>query len=172
LLYKECLEREDKIAMAHSIELRVPFLDPEVFKLAFAIAPELKIRTGDDTMQKWIHREYCKSIGVPDDIAFRTKEAAQHGANVHDAFEELALGADLTSDLMDKIGYDPEQTVAEKLGSSSRYGFRYGSQDLWKPLPHVQFYLDRAARDMGLLSPGAEVHLEKAQRQLTEISIG
>jgi asparagine synthase (glutamine-hydrolysing) len=170
LLYKECLEREDKIAMAHSIELRVPFLDPQVFEFAFSIAPDLKIRRGRDAVRKWVHREYCRWLGIPDEIAFRKKEAAQHGANVHSVFEELAVKDDLNEKLMRNIGYDPEQTVTEKLGSSSRYGFKYGSRDLWKPLPHVQFYLDCRARDLGMLSPAARVHLEKARRQLSEVS--
>jgi asparagine synthase (glutamine-hydrolysing) len=70
-LYKECLEREDKISMAHSIELRVPFLDPEVIKTAFDISPELKLKKGNDLMGKQIHRKYCISRGIPQQIAFR-----------------------------------------------------------------------------------------------------
>jgi asparagine synthase (glutamine-hydrolysing) len=165
LLYKECLEREDKIAMAHSIELRVPFLDPEVFRVAFTIAPELKITNGDDALRKFVHREYCRRLGIPGKVANRSKEAAQHGANVHDAFEELAEKSGLTEELMNDIGYDPEKTVTEKLGSSSRYGFRYGDHDLWKPLPQVQFYLDSIAHRLNLLAPAARIHIEQVCRE-------
>ena len=63
LLYKECLEREDKITMAHSMELRVPFLDPEVIRAAFRIAPELKVNQGEDRLGKRIHRDLCQAIG-------------------------------------------------------------------------------------------------------------
>jgi len=50
LLYRETLEREDKITMAHSIELRVPYLDPEVIKVAFKIDSRLKIKSAEDTL--------------------------------------------------------------------------------------------------------------------------
>lgn len=171
LLYKECLEREDKIAMAHSLELRVPYLDPEVIRVAFQIGPELKIHSGDDTQAKRIHREYAQAQGVPQNIAFRAKEAAQHGANVHDAFEEIAERHGLTASLVEEAGYNQDKTVTEKLGSSSRYGYRYGRHDLWKPLPHVQFYLDTQAAKQGLLPPRARYHWDIARRKLDTLGV-
>jgi len=166
LLYKECLEREDKIAMVHSVELRVPYLDPQVIKVAFQISPELKIIRDSDTLGKRVHREYCESRGIPREIAFRKKEAAQHGANVHDAFEELAIRSGVKKSMLEKLGYDTERTVPEKLGSSSRYGFRYGDHHLWKPVPHVQFYLDSHAAELGLLPAKSKSYWEKINREL------
>lgn len=168
LLYKECLEREDKIAMAHSLEFRVPFLDPQVIRSAFSIAPDLKITGGSDSQGKRVHREYCKSIGIPEGIAFRPKEAAQHGANIHDAFEEIAHSQGLTAPLMDKVGYDPEKTVDEKLGSSSRYGFRYGEKELWKPQPHVQYYLDSHAAELGFFPRLLHHHWKETRQKLAD----
>ncbi|MFQ6092789.1 MAG: asparagine synthetase B family protein [bacterium] len=170
LLYKECLEREDKIAMAHSMELRVPFLDSEVIRVAFQIAPELKIQRGGDSLGKRIHRAYC-SFGMTDEIAFRPKEAAQHGANVHDAFEEIAESHGLTASLLEDVGYDPEKTVQEKLGSSSRYGYQYGAEHLWKPLPHVQYYLDSHAVRLGLLPRLPHYYWDKTRRKLADRGI-
>jgi asparagine synthase (glutamine-hydrolysing) len=161
LLYKECLEREDKIAMAHSIELRVPFLDPEVIRVAFHISPKLKIDRGDDDLGKRIHREYSTSLGIPENIAFRKKEAAQHGANVHSAFEELANKTGVIEAMLEEAGYDPNLSVTEKLGSSSRYGFKYGDHHLWKPLSHVQYYLDSVAAGLNLLTAKAKHHWEE-----------
>jgi asparagine synthase (glutamine-hydrolysing) len=171
LLYKECLEREDKIAMAHSLELRVPFLDPEVIRTAFSIAPKLKIRSGGDTLGKRLHRAYCLTLGIPRDIALREKEAAQHGANVHNAFDELARRRGLTPELLGEAGYDPEQSVTEKLGSSSRYGYVYGRKDLWKPSPHVQFYLDCHAAELGMLSRPAQRHWADTMERLMSAGI-
>jgi asparagine synthase (glutamine-hydrolysing) len=156
LLYKECLEREDKIAMAHSMELRVPFLDPKVIELAFRISPELKVNRGGDALGKRIHREYCESIGIPREVAYRKKEAAQHGANVHVVFEALAKDAGSSEELLNDTGYNPDKSVTEKLGSSSRYGYKYGDAHLWKPLSSVQYYLDSAAAGVGMLSEQAE----------------
>lgn len=170
LLYKECLEREDKISMAHSIELRVPFLDPEVVKVAFHISPKLKIDKDNDTLGKRIHREYCVSRGIPETIAFRMKEAAQHGANVHHAFEELAINNGISEAQLEAAGYDPNQTVIEKLGSSSRYGYRYGDHHLWKPLPQVQYYLDSVANSLNLLLPGPKRHIDAVNQNLDKLS--
>ncbi len=168
LLYKECLEREDKITMAHSMELRVPFLDPEVVSVAFRVAPELKVQKGKDPMGKRIHRDYCQSIGIPEDIAWRVKEAAQHGANVHDTLEELARRNAPDESALTAAGYDPNQSVTEKLGSSSRYGYRYGDEQLWKPAARLQFYLDSHAARLGLLPPAAQQHWEAASQKLAK----
>jgi asparagine synthase (glutamine-hydrolysing) len=168
LLYKECLEREDKIAMAHSIELRVPFLDPEVIKVAFQIAPELKIPVHDTSYDKRIHREYCEWIGVPKEIAFRGKEAAQHGANVHNVFDELAARLDISEHDLAVADYDPNLSVTEKLGSSSRYGYKYGDADKWKPRTEVQYYLDTVAAEHGTLTKAWKYQWARLQERLSQ----
>lgn len=166
LLYKECLEREDKIAMAHSIELRVPYLDPEVMEVAFRISPRLKVQRAADPLGKRVHRDYCKWIGIPENVAYRRKEAAQHGANVHTAFQELADDAGCTASLLAQTEYNPDKSVTEKLGSSSRYGFKYGEAHLWKPLPSVQYYLDSEAARLGLLPSLAQRQWQEVSKQL------
>ncbi|MFQ5511613.1 MAG: asparagine synthetase B family protein [Candidatus Krumholzibacteriia bacterium] len=172
LLYKECLEREDKIAMAHSIELRVPYLDPEVIRFAFRVAPQHKIRKGEDPLAKRIHRALGVVLGVPEDIAFRAKEAAQHGANVHDVFEELAVKRGYSPKLLESVGYDPDASVTEKLGSSSRYGYRYGDEELWEPMSHVQYYLDTQAAQVGLMTGAAKQQLHDTQKKLAALGAG
>jgi len=166
LLYKECLEREDKIAMAHSLELRVPYLDPVVIKAAFQMSPTLKIAKGNDQLGKRVHREFCISIGIPVSVAFREKEAAQHGANIHEVFEALANRIGVNSLFLKEVGYDPNKSVIEKLGSSSRYGFRYGDHHLWKPLNHVQYYLDSQAAKVNLLPPEPKKYWEEITAKL------
>jgi asparagine synthase (glutamine-hydrolysing) len=164
LLYKECLEREDKISMAHSLELRVPFLDPRVIETAFSIDPRLKIFPGGDEVRKRVHRAACIALGGPEDVAFRAKDAAQHGANVHDAFSEIAANNGLTAPEMARTAYDPGRSITEKLGSSSRYGFRYGDTALWEPSAHVQFHLDGIAASVGLLNGDARANWEVTAR--------
>jgi asparagine synthase (glutamine-hydrolysing) len=168
LLYKECLEREDKISMAHSLELRVPFLDPEVIEVAFRIAPELKVGTRNDPLGKHIHREYCRSIGIPEPLANRVKEAAQHGANIHVTLEQIAHKRSPSEAQLRKAGYDPELSVTEKLGSSSRYGYQYGDESLWKPSAQVQFYLDTQAARLDLLPPAVRDHWDNVNRRLPQ----
>jgi asparagine synthase (glutamine-hydrolysing) len=65
----DILLKADKMTMAHSLELRVPFLDKEVFAVASKIAPELKIAHGTT---KYILRKAAEGI-VPDHVLHRKK---------------------------------------------------------------------------------------------------
>lgn len=156
-LYKESFEREDKIAMAHSIESRVPFLDAEVVKLAMRIDPRLKIFDGNDVFGKHIHRELAEEIGIPKTIAFRLKEAAQHGAGIHDIVDIVARKKGFTKELVSKANYHSILSKREKVGSSQRYGYLFGDEDMWIAEHHVQMYLDHLAHKHGLME------LENAQ---------
>ncbi|MBO8156698.1 MAG: asparagine synthase (glutamine-hydrolyzing) [Bacillaceae bacterium] len=65
----DILLKADKMTMAHSLELRVPFLDKEVFRVAREIPSTDKIANGTT---KWILREAAKGI-VPDHVLNRKK---------------------------------------------------------------------------------------------------
>ena len=78
--------------------------------------------------------------------------AAQHGANVHDAIRSLAENDGFTKARVQDLGYKAQESLPEVLGSSSRYGYRYGEKDLWETEDHVQCYLDHLAWDTGLLN--------------------
>lgn len=65
----DILLKADKMTMAHSLELRVPFLDKKVFEVAAKIAPEMK--TTNKTT-KYILRKAAKGI-VPDHVLNRKK---------------------------------------------------------------------------------------------------
>ena len=89
-LYIDTLEREDRMAMAHAIELRAPFLDRELIRTAMRISPRLKIRDAFDPYRKIVHRELALRKGIPLDIAYRKKSRAQDGTGVHNMIESLA----------------------------------------------------------------------------------
>ena len=67
LLYKETLEREDKITMSQSVELREPFLDPQLIDTVLRIDPRLNIQNGGiylyDNFGKRVHRRLSRKIG-------------------------------------------------------------------------------------------------------------
>ncbi|MFC4618368.1 asparagine synthase (glutamine-hydrolyzing) [Camelliibacillus cellulosilyticus] len=65
----DILVKADRMTMAHSLELRVPFLDKEVFQVAASIPASLK--TANKTT-KYALREAMRGI-VPDAILFRKK---------------------------------------------------------------------------------------------------
>ncbi|WP_415282211.1 asparagine synthetase B family protein [Candidatus Nitrososphaera sp. FF02] len=148
LLYKETLEREDKITMAHSVELREPFLDMEVVAASMAMDLRLNVKP-DDMFGKRVHRRLAERLGIPKDIAFRVKEAAQHGSGVHGMLESIARknGFDETAITS---GYLRELQTKEKMGSSQRYGYLFEKErKLWVAEPHVQMYLDSIALKTG-----------------------
>lgn len=62
------LRFEDKNAMRHSIETRLPFLDWELVEISLSMHSSMKLHEG---WSKYILRRYASSIGLPDEIAWR-----------------------------------------------------------------------------------------------------
>lgn len=136
-LYKDTLEREDKITMYHSIELRVPYLDPSVIKSAMGISVMLKIKDG---WGKYVHRKVAESVGIPQYIAWRPKEAAQHGSETH---------KNLSNVLLKKIHFDAEALLPkadnESLGSVYRY-----NHDVYSNNDRLQTILNYIGSKIGI----------------------
>ncbi|MCM2675084.1 asparagine synthase (glutamine-hydrolyzing) [Alkalicoccobacillus plakortidis] len=65
----DILVKADRMTMAHSLELRVPFLDKEVFEVASRIPESAKLANGTT---KYVLREAIKGV-VPDSILNRKK---------------------------------------------------------------------------------------------------
>lgn len=144
-LYKETLEREDKISMAHSVEMREPFLDRDVIKVSMDIDLRLNVKK-DDAYGKRVHRQLAQKLGIPKDIAFRPKEAAQHGSGVHGAIDAIARYNGFSEESV-TAGYLQALASKEKVGSSQRYGYLFEKeQRMWIAEPHVQMYLDSLAK--------------------------
>ena len=147
LLYKETLEREDKITMAHSIELREPFLDPEIIRVALGIDLRLNVKGGRDTFGKHVHRRVAQSLGIPKDIAYRVKEAAQHGSGMHDVIDAIATRRGFDDSAV-PASYLDALKQRERIGSSQRYGYLFGDEKIWTAEPHVQMFLDVISKKM------------------------
>ena len=90
LLYTDTLEREDKLTMAHSIELRAPYLDRDVIQTAMRLSPRLKLENPEDRLRKRVHRQAAVELGVPPYLAFRAKDPAQSGSGIHGIVSRLA----------------------------------------------------------------------------------
>jgi asparagine synthase (glutamine-hydrolysing) len=82
----------------------------------------------------------------------RPKEAAQHGAGIHDILDGLARRYGFSPQVAERVGYSAGDNVAERLGSSARYGYRYSDPQMWEPQDHVQLFLDWVAYKHNLLS--------------------
>jgi len=65
----ELLMYADKLSMAHSLELRVPYLDKDVVEFAERLHSNLKVRNG---VGKWLHKQVSRKF-LPDAIVRRKK---------------------------------------------------------------------------------------------------
>lgn len=129
-LYQDTLEREDRMAMAHSIEIRAPFLDREVIRTAMRIAPHLKINNADDIYGKRVHRELAMRKGIPREFAYRKKSPAQEGSGIHEMIKSIA----------NKHFEGKSVTEVELLdyGSNYRYlGDEYGTPEMMALLNEI-----------------------------------
>jgi len=156
----ETLDRENKIARAHGVEMMFPYLDSKVVKLAASVASELKVTSENDRLGKHPHRQLAKKIGIPNKYADRNKEAAQHGSGIHSVLDTIAKKNGFNASLVNKIGYASSKITTKKMGSSSRYGYRYARGDIWQIPKHVQLYLDITAYNEEMLN---EPEKEKIQ---------
>jgi len=58
----ELLMYADKLSMAHSLEVRVPYLDREVVEYVERLDASFKVRNG---ARKWLHRNVCRDVLPP-----------------------------------------------------------------------------------------------------------
>ncbi len=65
----ELLMYADKLSMAHSLEIRVPYLDREVVEYVQRLTADFKVRNG---LRKRLHRQVCKNF-LPGTIVNRKK---------------------------------------------------------------------------------------------------
>jgi asparagine synthase (glutamine-hydrolysing) len=65
----ELLMYADKLSMAHSLEVRVPYLDRDIVEYVERLPPGFKIHGGS---QKWLHRRVCNEM-LPRTILKRKK---------------------------------------------------------------------------------------------------
>jgi len=65
----ELLMYADKLSMAHSLEVRVPYLDREVVEYIQRLSQRMKVRLG---RRKWLHRKVCHSY-LPAEFLKRKK---------------------------------------------------------------------------------------------------
>jgi len=90
-IYEVNLERDDAVTMAHSVELRVPYLDLQVINRAMDIPIHYKIRDHTDQLRKCILREVAAELNVPQFIVKRPKKAAQYGSGIHQLLVKRVL---------------------------------------------------------------------------------
>ena len=77
-LYKYDVLRADRCISSHGLELRVPFLDPDVIEYAKSLAPLLKAPNGN--IEKKVLRDAFSGM-LPDEVLFRRKDGFSDGVS-------------------------------------------------------------------------------------------
>jgi len=95
----ELLMFGDKLSMAHSLEVRVPYLDREVVEYVERLPAHFKIRNGT---QKWLHRQVCQDF-LPKSILRRKKRG--FATNVVDEWFRDSLSRKLEDVLLDNNSF-------------------------------------------------------------------
>jgi len=91
----ELLMYADKLSMAHSLELRVPFLDKEIVEYVERLPASFKVRHGS---RKWLHRQICRTY-LPESILKRPKRG--FAVNVVDSWFRNAIDNKMAESLLD-----------------------------------------------------------------------
>jgi asparagine synthase (glutamine-hydrolysing) len=92
----ELLMYADKLSMAHSLEVRVPYLDRTVVEYVQRLSAGFKVRNGS---RKWLHRRVCERY-LPSRILKRKKRG--FAANVVDDWFHSSLNGELSELLLGK----------------------------------------------------------------------
>jgi len=92
----ELLMYADKLSMAHSLEVRVPYLDREIVEFVERLSAQFKVRNGSG---KWLHRQVCRHF-VPKTIMRRRKRG--FAVNVVDDWFRGSVGNEMEATLLDK----------------------------------------------------------------------
>jgi asparagine synthase (glutamine-hydrolysing) len=92
----ELLMYADKLSMAHSLEVRVPYLDRTVVEYVQRLGANLKVRKGT---RKWLHRQVCQSYLSPRILKGKKRGFA---ANVVDEWFRSSLKGALSELFLDE----------------------------------------------------------------------
>jgi asparagine synthase (glutamine-hydrolysing) len=84
----ELLMYGDKLSMAHSLEVRVPYLDREVVEYVERLNANFKVRRG---IRKWLHRAVCQNFLLPH--LLRRKKRGFASNVVDDWFRQAMKGS-------------------------------------------------------------------------------
>jgi asparagine synthase (glutamine-hydrolysing) len=92
----ELLMYADKLSMAHSLEVRVPYLDRTVVEYVQRLGADLKVRNGT---RKWLHRQVCQNYLSPRMLKRKKRGFA---ANVVDEWFRSSFNGKLSETLLDE----------------------------------------------------------------------
>lgn len=152
-LPENTLVKSDKISMAHSIELRVPFLDRKLFEYALKLPDNLKLRgkTG-----KWIIREAVRGL-VPEEVLNRRKAGfpVPVSAWMFGEWQDFVMSTLLHPDAVTRDLYRSAQI--ERLFRVEEKYRRRAARQLWSLLVFEIWYQNALSKSTGV----SQIHTGK-----------
>jgi asparagine synthase (glutamine-hydrolysing) len=121
LLCEQVLNYSDHLPMAHSIEVRTPFLDHRIVDFAFSLPASMKIRRGET---KWLLKRVA-SRHLPEELVYRPKEGFVEPAvywlrrELRDFWRDRILGASF--DRLGLLQPDYARAVATRFDESGDF---------------------------------------------------
>jgi len=122
------LHRHDRIGMAASIEMRVPFLENAIFDFAFHLPRRAKLHRG---VGKWVVKQAAAEV-LPADIVYAKKKGFPMPMKYSRGTQHLLVGG-MLAELMEWPASVTHETVA-MLGKGDLLRFHVVSLELWARL--------------------------------------
>jgi asparagine synthase (glutamine-hydrolysing) len=119
------LDRHDRMGMAASIEMRVPFLENELFDFAFHLPRRAKLH---DKTGKWVVKQAAARL-LPSDIVFAPKVMFRVPNRFSSGAEQLLVGGTLP----EMLGWQEKTTrdIVDSLADDGSLRFNLISLELW-----------------------------------------
>jgi len=117
----ELLMYSDKLSMAHSLEVRIPYLDRELVEYVERLNANFKVRR---SVRKWLHRSVCRNF-LPSHLLRRKKRG--FAANVVDDWFRRAMTGNFEEafrDTSSEIYHFVRPEAVQQLLASHRTGER------------------------------------------------
>ena len=109
-IWRKNLLRDDRICMANTVALELPYLDTKLVEYCLKIPPEYKLKlVGDALERKFILRSVGKRLGLDNSILCQPKLAVQYGSGASKSFKRIGS----------RLGFDPEQIRSHGFHSSN-----------------------------------------------------
>jgi asparagine synthase (glutamine-hydrolysing) len=147
----ELLMYADKLSMAHSLEVRVPYLDRNVVEYVQRLSAGSKVRGGT---RKWLHRQVCRSY-LPPAVLKRKKRG--FAVNVVDDWFRSSMQGRLSELLLDddSLMYDLLKPEAVRNILDDHRSGRQDNHKLLFSLVMVEQWLRETSSERGCYSQRA-----------------
>ncbi len=123
------LQRLDRMVSCHGVEVRMPFLDPDVMGTALEIPARWKVDPASGT-EKWILRKAFENL-LPREVAWREKSRFSEGAGSSGVIEDLA------GDMISDQEFERERDLCPSTIVSKEELFYYRLYRKSYPEPHL-----------------------------------